>query len=200
MYRKSKSNELKPHMVTESTLMPKKKQKKVIFDRDILTYECHHAMLAGLCLISKNLCPKIKNDNKKLNILVLGTGTGILPMFLSRHFGSYVEKITTVEIDSGVLIAGRDYFGFQTESEPLIESLCADAFDWVMSNDSANGLFDLILVDINYEEDGESKISPPIKFFSAEFISKLAIIANNESSLIAFNVVVSDDESRKKVV
>jgi len=114
--------------------------------------------------------------DKKLNILVLGTGTGILPMFLSQHFSKYLEKVTTVEIDAGVLIAGREHFGFQSENEPLIDSICADAFDWVMSSDSLAGKFDLIFVDINYEDAGE-KVSPPLKFFGAKFISKLVGLA-----------------------
>lgn len=56
-----------------------------MFDRDSLTYECHHAMLAGLCLVGEKISAQIKKNEaeKKLNILVLGTGTGILPMFLS---------------------------------------------------------------------------------------------------------------------
>jgi len=127
VYRSSKSTELPAHTTTQSVLMPKKKQKEVVFDRDSLTYECHHAMLAGLCLISEKLSAKVKATEHKLNILVLGTGTGILPMFLRTHFAKNLQKITTVEIDAGVLLAGRDYFGFHTEHEPLIESVCADA-------------------------------------------------------------------------
>ena len=180
--------------------MPKKKQKEVVFDRDSLTYECHHAMIAGLCLTADKLCAQIKNADldKKLNILVLGTGTGILPMFLSQHFSKYLEKITTVEIDAGVLIAGRDHFGFHTENEPLIDSVCADAFEWVLSS-ADEDKYDMIFVDINYEE-ADSKVSPPLKFFSSEFIGKLVQLATPEGSLIAINTIVDDAANRKKVV
>jgi len=84
IYRNAKSAELADHMKTTSVLRPKKAKKEVIFDRDTLTYECHQAMLAGLCLSAEKLCAQLKNAdlNKKLNILVLGTGTGVLPMFL----------------------------------------------------------------------------------------------------------------------
>mmetsp|Transcript_3905 Transcript_3905/g.4607 ORF Transcript_3905/g.4607 Transcript_3905/m.4607 type:complete len:193 (-) Transcript_3905:399-977(-) len=175
MYRNSKSADLLAHMKTQSALMPKKKQKEVAFDRDNLTYECHHAMISGLCLVADKLCAQIKDaeQEKKLNILVLGTGTGILPMFLCQHFSKYLEKITTVEIDAGVLIAARDHFGFQAENEPLIDSVCADAHEWVLSQGEANtGKYDMVFIDINYEE-GEAKVNPPLKFFSAEFIGKL---------------------------
>jgi len=56
MYRNSKSSDLTAHMKTQSVLMPKRKQKEVVFDRDSLTYECHHAMIAGLCLVAEKLC------------------------------------------------------------------------------------------------------------------------------------------------
>ena len=71
-------------------------------------------MLSGLCLIAEKLCAQIKNAelNKKLNILVLGTGVGVLPMFLKQAFSKHLEKVTTVEIDAGVLLAASDHFGF----------------------------------------------------------------------------------------
>jgi len=56
MYRNSKNAEIPAHIMTQSALMPKKKQKEVIFDRDTLTYECHQAMISGLCLIADKLC------------------------------------------------------------------------------------------------------------------------------------------------
>lgn len=33
-------------------------------------------------------------------------------MFLRQHFSALLEKITTVEIDAGILLAGKDHFGF----------------------------------------------------------------------------------------
>ena len=71
-------------MVTQSVLRPKKNKKEVIFDRDSLTYECHQACFAGLSLVAEKLCAQLKNTelNKKINILVLGTGVGVLPLFL----------------------------------------------------------------------------------------------------------------------
>ena len=52
-------------------------------------------------------------------------------MFLKTHFGTFLEKITTVEIDAGVLLVARDHFGFKPEEDPLIDSVCADAFEFV---------------------------------------------------------------------
>lgn len=201
MYRNSKNTEIPANLMTQSALMPKKKQKEVIFDRDSLTYECHHAMISGLCLIAEKLCAQIKDAelDKKLNILVLGTGVGVLPMFLKQHFSKYLAKVTTVEIDAGVLLAARDHFGFFVENEPLINSVCADAYEWVLEADPASNQFDLVFMDINKEE-GDDKINPPIKFFGQDFMSKLQELTTAEGSLIAFNVIVDGDSNRRKVV
>ena len=156
-------------------------------------------MLSGLCLVTEKVCAAIKNSdlNKKLNILVLGTGTGILTMFLRQHFSTFLEKITTVDNDAGVLLAGRDHFGFNAEHDPMIESVCADAHEFVWGQ-SANS-FDLVIMDVNYEEDSVN-ISPPLKFFTPEFLNQLVEITCEEGGLIAINVVVSEDKNRKKVV
>lgn len=78
-------------MKAESILCPPKKQRQVIFDRNVLTFEVYHAMLAGLSL----------NDfgEKKLRILVCGTGVGVLTMFLKYHLSAKIEKITTVDVN-----------------------------------------------------------------------------------------------------
>ena len=100
-----------------------------------------------------------------MNILVLGTGTGVLPMFLRQHFSTHLNKITTVEIDAGVLLVGRDHFGFNAEHDPQIDSINADAYEFVQSLDANQ--FDMILIDINDEAGGEG-YNPPFKFFSPE--------------------------------
>ena len=186
-------------MKTQSLLRPKKKQKEVIFDRESLTYECHHAMIAGLCLVAEKLCAQLKNTelNKKLNILVLGTGTGVLPMFLKQHFATHLDKITTVDIDARVLLAGRDHFGFNAEHDAQIESVCADAYDFVSTLDANQ--FDMILIDINNEDEAEG-VNPPFKFFAPEFLAKLMDITCEEGGLIAFNTILDGEANRRKVM
>ena len=72
-------------MKCKSTICPKKKQRELIFDRDILTCEYHSAMLAGLCLIGDHFREAGKTG-QKLNVLVLGTGAGVLPMYIRHQF------------------------------------------------------------------------------------------------------------------
>ena len=81
--------------------------------------------------------------------MVLGTGVGVLPMFFKQHFAKYLGKVTTVEIDAGVLLAAREHFGFSVENEPQIESVCADAYEWVLSADPASHQYDFVCIDIN---------------------------------------------------
>jgi len=120
-------------------------------------------------------------------------------MFLKQHFSKYLAKVTTVEIDAGVLLTARDHFGFSVENEPLINSVCADAYEWVLEADPASNQFDFVFMDINKEE-GDDKINPPIKFFGQDFMSKLQELTTAEGSLIAFNVIVDGDANRRRVV
>ena len=106
-------------------------------------------------------------------------------------------KITTVEIDAGVLLAGRDHFGFNAEHDPQIDSVCADAFEFVKTLDANQ--FDMILIDINCEE-GEGGVNPPLKFFTPEFLAKLVDIACEEGGLIAINSIIDGDANRRSVV
>ncbi len=89
VYRNPKSTEILTFMKTKSTLCPKKKQRELVFDRDILTCEYHCAMLSGLSLVADHLITKASN-NEKLHILVCGTGAGALSMFIRHHFSQHL--------------------------------------------------------------------------------------------------------------
>ena len=68
-------------MKTKSSICPKKKQRELIFDRDVLTCEYHCAMLSGLSLIADSLIAKAAKQ-EKLDVLICGTGAGVLSMFI----------------------------------------------------------------------------------------------------------------------
>lgn len=78
-----------------------------------------------------------------------------------------VSKITTIDINQDMLNAAKDHFGFKTEGTK-IESICADAFEWI-NNATNKGDYDIIIVDVNYTEEDKS-ISPPWKFLDTEFL------------------------------
>lgn len=54
-------------------------------------------MLSGLSLV-----PHIA-DKKNVRILVLGTGAGLLPMFLKSQLGDKVKEIVTVDINPEIV-------------------------------------------------------------------------------------------------
>ena len=80
-------------------------------------------MLSGLFLASSL-------QDKKMNILHLGTGAGVMPSFLKSQLGNSIEKITTIDNNADILKVAEKYFGFVTK-DTVIESICADAFEWV---------------------------------------------------------------------
>jgi len=190
VYRNPKSIEMLEHMKAKSSICPKKKQRELIFDRDLLTFEAHCAMISGLSLIGETLIQKAKNS-EKLNVLVLGTGAGVLPMFLSQHFAGNLESLTTVDINPTILKIATEFFGFNPSK--TIKSEIADACEYVSK--AKPDTFDIIFMDLNYEEE-DVKVSPPKKFFEPDFINQLHIISK-PTSLIAINTIIDDPHKAK---
>lgn len=108
-----------------------------------------------------------------------------------------LSKVTTVEIDAGVLIAAKNHFGFNADEDEQIESINGDAFEFIWGQEANS--YDMVFFDVNYEEDNV-KVSPPLKYFQADFLAKLVEITAAEGGLIAFNTIIDDTASRKKVV
>jgi spermidine synthase len=80
-------------------------------------------MLAGPALTLKLA------EKTGLRILVLGTGAGLLPMFLRGQLGDKLAELITVDINPEVLKIAKEYFGF-LEDEKL-KSVVADAYRFV---------------------------------------------------------------------
>ena len=150
---------------------------------------------------------------KPMDVLHLGTGAGIMPMFLKQQFGENLGKITTIDNSENMLKIAEKYFGFQNGGK--IESLCEDAYEYVNKskglkidlNDKKNSQnikinynaekFDLIIMDINYTEE-DKNISPPWKFLETEFLQKICDMGS-ENCLIAFNILYYSADAKKKV-
>lgn len=109
--------------MAESVLCPPKKSRQVIFDRNTLTFEVYQAMLAGMSLSDFG--------DRKLNVLVCGTGVGVFTMFLRHHLSSVVSKIVSVDINEDFVKLGQKHFGFNP-NDPLIESVIGDAHEFVL--------------------------------------------------------------------
>jgi spermidine synthase len=128
VYRNPKLLEIQPHMKVQSSILPHKKQRVEIFDRDVLTCEYHSAMLAGLSLVADSLVEKAKL-NEKINVLILGTGAGVLAMFIRHHFAGNLDQLVTVDINPSIVKVAQDFFGFHPDS--VLKSEIADAYEFV---------------------------------------------------------------------
>jgi len=109
VYRDPKKHDIPEHQFTSSVIAPSKKGKKTVLNFSFLTNEYQQAMLSGLYQ-ANSLAEK-----KELNVLNLGTGAGIMPMFLNSHLGEKIKKITTIDINENMLKVAKEHFGFKTE-------------------------------------------------------------------------------------
>jgi spermidine synthase len=60
----------------------------------------------------------------------------------------------------------KEYFGFNEDSK--LKSVISDAYKYVLEEESKEK-YDVILMDINYEEDN-IEMSPPLKFIEPSFL------------------------------
>lgn len=170
MFRDPKKHELQAHLLANSEF-GKKKGKTAILNVDFLTSEYQQAMLAGLYH-----APTLGfEEDKKLNILHLGTGAGIMPSFLQSQLGEKLNKLTTVDISKDMVTLAQRYFGFKPEGQ--VESVIADAHQFVMDH-SPDAKYDIIICDVNCTMDDQS-ISPPWNFFEKEFLDKLVSLLDS---------------------
>ena len=80
-------------------------------------------MLAGPALTLKLA------EKTGLRILVLGTGAGLLPMFLRSQLGDKLAELITVDINPEVIKIAKEYFGFLEDDK--LKSVIADAYRYV---------------------------------------------------------------------
>ena len=84
-------------MKVTSNIAPKKKQRILVVNHETISSEYQFSMLAGLSL-SKGLL-----EQKALRVIVLGTGAGLLPMFLKNQLGDKLKELVTVDISEEMI-------------------------------------------------------------------------------------------------
>jgi tRNA1(Val) A37 N6-methylase TrmN6 len=57
-------------------------------------------MVAGLCVVAPQWAEQL---DKPLDLLILGSSSGVLPMFLTKNFGDKVKSVIVVEKDAELL-------------------------------------------------------------------------------------------------
>lgn len=80
----------------------------------------------------------------------------------------------------------KDFFGFHEDG--VVKSVIADAYKFVL--DYSQPKFDIVFMDINYEEDN-LHLSPPKKFLDPAFLQKLVDITTNDG-YVTFNLLTYD--------
>lgn len=184
VYRNSKKGSIPENLKTTSHIAPKKKQRQLVYNNEILCCEYQYAMLAGISTVAEKLLTK-----DKIRVLQLGTGCGLFPMFLRGQFGDKLHSLVTVDINEQMIKIAKEYFGFQEDEK--VKSVIADAYKYVDEITSGEK-FDIVVMDINYEEDNIS-LSPPKKFLEREFLAKL-INLTTEEGFVTFNLLSQDTQ------
>lgn len=165
-----------------------------VFNHDTLTSDYINVMLAGMFQ-----APKLR-EVEKLRILHLGTGAGTFPMFLKSQLAplNLIEKMITIDLSEDILTIGRNYFGFDPDGE-ILESVVADAYDYVLQNEKVQDPYHLLFMDINYSSE-DVAISPPKKFLEVKFLQSLCNMMHPTSGYICINVQIYDDESKDSLI
>lgn len=109
-------------------------------------------------------------------------------MFLRSQLGEHLKELITVDILPEIIKIAKEYFGFVEDEQ--VKSEIADAYEYV--NKGTQNKFDLIFVDINYEE-AELELSPPMKFLETSWLTKLLDMTTKDG-LVTFNLLCKDKE------
>jgi spermidine synthase len=129
-------------------------------------------------------------------MLVCGTGAGVLPMFLRKNFATYLNSLVTVDINESMLQVAERFFGFEAnDSEGIIKSNCADAYDFIEG--AQPNSFDAIFMDVNFEENN-IKISPPTRFLEVAFLQKI-VDSVRDNGYVAINLLIEDKADLENV-
>lgn len=127
---------------------------------------------------------KLKLDGSKFkNLLMLGYGTGSVPMLLIQKYG-FKGKIVGVEGDSNIVELGERHFKPYMQIADIFEM---DALGFLTHNSAQ---FDLILVDLFVD------LSVPEQFFTSSFIKQIAKSTEN-GGLVIMNVVANNFHEKK---
>ncbi len=127
---------------------------------------------------------KLKLEASKFkSLLMLGYGTGSVPMLLKHKYG-FSGKIIGVEGDRNIIELGERHFKPYMEIAEVIDM---DAIEFLIHNSAK---FDLILIDLFVD------LKVPETFFTAYFI-KLIKKGLEDGGLIIMNVVTNSFHEKK---
>jgi spermidine synthase len=126
-----------------------------------------------------------------VDVLILGTGAGVLSTFVHRHFPQ--THITAIDIDSEVVEIGKGAFGFTEDFR--LTSLITDARAYVEETYATNVKYHAILLDISCADPNE--MVPPPDLRSDRFLMQLKdlLVPNG---LLMINTIMSNEIALKE--
>lgn len=107
---------------------------------------------------------------------------------------SWIESLTTVDVNKKFVDLGKQHFGFQDSDG--IESVISDAHDFVKA--AKPETYDIIFMDVCFEAVDQEGISPPKHFLAPEFIKSL-LNALTKDGVCAINTLIKNDEAKKAI-
>lgn len=189
---------MKKHIQSEARIVndPKKKKKKNkirVVDQSYLLWEVYHAMLVGWSLLPQL---DINNEDKRLDVLLIGVGGGSLPSFVSKTFEKKVH-MTCLELDGEVLEIAKTWFAL--EENENVKYITADGLDFMRDEveKSMTQTYDVIIFDVGSIEHG-LVVVPPKQFTSEETLKHTKSLLK-KSGVLLINVNL-EDTNRRKVI
>jgi spermidine synthase len=142
--------------------------------------------VAGFSLIESQL-----QYETQVDVLVLGTGAGVVSTFLHRHFPQV--HITCIDIDEMVLDIGKGLFGFKEDHR--LHSLIKDAKQYVEDICGTNVKYHVIMLDISSSDPNE--MVPPPEFRSDRFMMlvKDLLLPNG---LLMINTIMNSEKTLRE--
>ncbi len=173
--------EIKLHLTSKTNLnknpenyapvytLEKFKQKNLFntLDEEYVSSFYIKSILSGMFFVRTDNFPE-----KNFDILILGSGCGIINHFFRRIFGDKVT-IDSVEINKEFKEIGTKYFGFKNDAKNYNWHF-QNALDFIKNSETENK-YDMIIIDI-YNSNLAEGISPSPQFYDDEFLIKLNVI------------------------
>lgn len=124
VYRNTKN--AKDLFQANSRLYEKKKQRVVVINHDYLCSEYQRAKMIGIGLAPAGFSTA---EHEKLNFLILGTGAGLLTMFIQSQLHDHINKLDTIDNNPVMLKIAEQQFGFKMEK--FGKSHTGDAINYI---------------------------------------------------------------------
>jgi hypothetical protein len=141
------------------------------FDFSYLACGHHSAMVAAL-IWSRQFLEFAQNpvSSKKPSAALIGHGGGLFPMYLHETFPNL--HLECVELDPAVVQLSQQFFGFLSNSDRLVVSVC-DGLDWVKRRSDSDTKIDLLMVDVDSKNLSSGLSCPPPAFVEMSFFQSI---------------------------